>query len=282
MTFAQRQINLQFSDQKRTLTLEGLRVKALVNVPGGVNAYAQLELRAYGMSLDQMNQFSSTGADMIALEDRTVTLSAGDVGSPIRQAFSGTVVRSFIDFSEAPDVAFVCSAASGLYQKVAPTSPNSFKGAHNAEDIIAGLASNAGFAFTNNGAHAVLQNQYVYGSLLEQIEKVAQAAGFAMEVANGSVTIWPNNGYRDQEVIDIGPDTGMVGYPTFDPANIVVMCEFNPQIVMGRRIRVTSSIPKANGTWPVQTVLHELTTLEPDGPWFTTTRLSPFRYVPSI
>ncbi len=279
MTYAQREISLQFSDDTQTISLEGLKVQALVLVPGGINSFAQLELRVWGMSLAHMERFISTGENMVVLQERSVTLSAGDAGSPIRQAFSGTLVRSFIDFSQAPDVCFVCSASAGLYHKAAPAAPNSYKGAHNAEDIIGALAKSIGFGFANNGAHAVLRNQYLYGSVMNQIQTVANAAGFAMEVANNSVTIWPNQGFRDAQVVDVGPDNGMVGYPTFEQAAIVVKTEFNPQIVMGRQIAVTSSIKQANGTWPVQYVLHELSTQEPDGPWFTTVRLAPFLYV---
>lgn len=281
MTYAQRQINLQFSDNSQTLSLEGLRVQALVLNPGGLNAFGQIQLRAYGMSLQQMNQFSSTGANMIAVQNRKLTVSAGDVGAPVTQVFSGTLVRSFIDFAQAPDVAFVCSGIAGYYNKATAAPPNTFKGSHSAEDIINALASSAGLIFVNNGAHAVLQNQYTYGSLIDQIQTVARAAGFPMSIENDTVTIWPNDGFRDNTVIDIGPDTGMVGYPTYYEAGFIVKSEFSPRILTGRQVRVTSSIPKANGTWPVQNMTHELSTQEPGGPWFTTCMLAPAPYVPT-
>ena len=52
-------------------------------------------------------------------------------------------------------------------------------------------------------------------------------------------------------------------------------------ISIGRQITISSIIPKANGTFAIQYVTHELSTFIPDGPWFTTARLSPPPYVPN-
>jgi hypothetical protein len=112
------------------------------------------------------------------------------------------------------------------------------------------------------------------------MQAVARAAAFPLVIENGTVTIWPNDGTRDDVVIELGPKTGLVGYPTFWEAGFVVKSEFNPLIANGRAVKLTSSIPKANGSWPTQNVTHELSTLSPDGPWFTTARLAPSVYVP--
>jgi hypothetical protein len=129
----------------------------------------------------------------------------------------------------------------------------------------------------------VIRDQYLYGSAVSQIMQVAQAAAIPVEIANGTVTIWPNNGVRDSVEIDLGPDTNppMVGYPTYYEAGFIVTSQFNPRMLGGRNVNLTSSIPKANGTFPIQTVTHQLSTLTPDGPWFTTCRLSPPPYVPA-
>jgi hypothetical protein len=280
MTFKQRQINLQFSGEKGDLELTGLRCHAIVANPGGFSAYGQLQLRVWGMTLEQMNQYSSTGINMVAVQNRSVTVSAGDVDGPMTQVFKGTLIRSFIDFATAPDVCFVCSAVAGYFEKAKATAPNSYQGAQNAEDIIKAIAVAAGFQFKNNGAHAVLQNQYVSGSAVDQMQAVGRAAAFPLVIENGTVTIWPNDGTRDDVVIELGPKTGLVGYPTFWEAGFVVKSEFNPLIANGRTVKLTSSIPKANGSWPTQNVTHELSTLSPDGPWFTTARLAPSVYVP--
>jgi len=281
VSFKQRQINLQFSGNGETLSLEGLRCAAMIMNPGGFNGFGSLELRVYGMTLAQMNQYSSTGSNQVATLKQSVTVSAGNVGETIAQVFQGTLLRSYIDFSAVPDSCFVCAAQTGLFDKTMAAAPLSLKGAQNAEDIIKSLAARIGFTFVNkNSAHAVVQNQYASGSIVDQIQTVARAAALPVCFENNSVIIWPNNGVRDGVVIDVSPQTGMVGYPSYWEAGFVVKTEFNPLIANGRTVKLTSSIPKSNGSWPTQNVLHELSTQASDGPWFTTARLSPANYVP--
>ena len=118
MTFAVRQINLQFSTANgETTSLEGLRCSAIITNPGGSSAFGQLRLKVYGMTLNEMNKFSSTGANQIYLENESVTLSAGDEGTPLTQVFSGQLISSYIDLSSMPDISFNCAAISGRVAK---------------------------------------------------------------------------------------------------------------------------------------------------------------------
>lgn len=282
MTFAVRQIDLQFtSPNGETVNLKGLRCTATITNPGGNSAFGQLQLRVYGMTLNQMNQYSSSGSNMVAVQDQSVTISAGNQDGILTQVFSGTLISSFIDLSSVPDVGFVCAAVAGYYNKAAPSAPNSYPGAQNAETIIKSLAESIGYTFENaNGAHAVVQNQYLSGSVVDQMQQVARAASLPLAIENKTVTIWPNDGTRDGVTIDLSAKTGLVGYPSYWEAGFTVVSEFNPIISIGRNINLTSELPKANGTFPVQYVTHELSTLTPDGPWFTISKLSPSVYVP--
>jgi hypothetical protein len=284
MSFVQRQIKLQFANDQGVVELDGLKCAATIAQFGGLLGQGQLQLSVWGMSIDQMNQFSSVGSVPAVVTSNAVTVSAGNVGGAITQVFSGTIVRSFPDFANAPDVCFTITATAGYYQKAQTLGAKQYAGANNAEAIIQALAQASGLVFSNpNNAHAVIRDQYVYGSAVDQINQVAKAAAIPVEIANGTVTIWPNNGLRDDVTINLGPDTEppMVGYPTYYEAGFIVTSEFNPTMLGGRNVNLTSSIPKANGTFPIQTVSHQLSTLTPDGPWFTICRLSPPPYVPA-
>jgi len=282
MTFAVRQINLQFTSANgKTVKLEGLRCAAVITNPGGNSAFGQLQLQVWGMTLDQMNEYSSTGSNMVAVQDQSVTVVAGNQGGSLNQVFSGTLISSFIDLSNQPDVSFVCAAVAGYYNKAAPAAPNTYQGSQKAEDIIKALAGQIGYTFENkNGATYVLQNQYLSGSTIEQIQTVARNASFPLIIENNTVTIFPNDGVRDDIVVNLSEETGLVGYPSYWEAGFVVKSEFNPIITIGRVINLKSQLPKANGKFPIQYVTHELSTLTPDGPWFTTSKLSPAVYVP--
>lgn len=284
MTFAVRQINLVFSSaDSEPLILKGLRCSAVITNPGGNSAFGQLQLQVYGMTLEQMNQYSSTGSNMVAIQNQSITVTAGNQGGTLNQVFSGTLISSFIDLSNLPEVSFVCTAVAGYYNKGAPAAPNTYQGDENAEYIIQSLTKLLGseWSFANpKGAHFVLQNQYLSGSLIDQIQAVARNASFPLIIENNTVTIFPNNGTRDDIVVNLSPENGLIGYPFYWEAGFSVRSEFNPIIAVGRTVNLTSSLPKANGKFPVQFATHEISTLTPDGPWFTTSKLSPAIYVP--
>lgn len=282
MSFVQRQISVQFSTDTQTFDLEGLKVSVIISQFGGSLGQGQMQMSVWGMSLDQMNELSSIGSVPAVVTSNSVTVSAGDVGGKMTQVFYGTIVRSFPDFSGSPDVCFTVTATAGYYQKAQTIPAKHYSGSNNAETIIQALAESVGLVFENpNNVHVVVRDQYLYGSAMSQIMQVAQAAAIPVEIANGTVTIWPNDGVRDSVEIDLGPDNGLVGYPTYYEAGFIVTSEFNPRMLGGRNVNLTSSIPKANGTFPIQTVTHQLSTLTQDGPWFTTCRLSPPPYVPA-
>lgn len=284
MTFAIRQINLQFSNKKgEILDLKGLRCNAVINNPGGSAAFGKLHLQVYGMTLEHMNAYSSTGANLVFVQQNRVTVSAGNQGSALSQIFSGTIISSYIDFSSIPDVSFVVEAVSGYYQQGVQIAPLQVNGSANVEDLIKSIAESNGFTFKNslapNNAHFVVQNQYISGSAMEQMSTLANLAKFPMIVENDTISIWGNEKVRDLVQINVNPQTGLIGYPSYWAAGFMIKQEFSPENLIGRIVNLKSVIPKSNGPWPIQMATHELSTLTPNGSWFTTSRLSPQPYV---
>lgn len=276
MSFVFRQIDLQFSKNGNViLSLQGLKCTAIISNPGGNNAFATLQLRVYGMTLNEMNYFSSGGANLIINENFDITLLAGDVGGTIGQIFFGGIFSSYIDFSSVPDVAFVCSAQSGIFNKASPSAANSWVGSQNVEDLVKSLAESIGMGFSNNGAHAIVQNQYAYGSVFDQIKRLCSAASIPFSVEDNTVSIWANDGTKNDKKILLNKETGLVGYPSYYQSGLIVKSIFDPDISIGCTIELQSLIPKANGKFPILATTHELSTLTPDGPWFTTAQLAP-------
>ena len=284
MNFNTRYIKLQFSDVSgSTIVLDGLRCAAVITNPGGSSAFGNLHLKVYGMTLEQMNEYSSVGANMVAVQHRTITVSAGNIGSIPSQVFAGTIISSYIDFSSVPDVCFVCDAVSGYFAQSKEIGPLQLNGQANAEDLIQAIAESNGFTFSNakapNNAHFIVQNQYIAGSAIEQMSKISALYSFQMVIENNGDFIWSNMGTRDTVEVDVNPDNGLVGYPSYWAAGFMIKQEFNCNNLVGRIVHLKSTIPKANGSWPIQTATHELSTVTPDGPWFTTSKLSPQPYV---
>ncbi|WP_019573363.1 baseplate hub protein [Curvibacter lanceolatus] len=281
MTFVKRAIKLSFKlasgslpNGADTLDLEGHRVEAIIDNPGGGLAVGSLNMRVYGMRLADMNTFSTDGLNALAVRGDSVTVSAGNEGGQIHQVFEGTITAAFIDFAGIPDVAFNVQAQAGFLFKVKPAAPNEGKGTVDVAAKIQTIAASIGFGFKNNGVTSQLSNQYLYGTAIDQIRTLADAARIACNIENGIVSIWPNNGLSDSTILSISPDNGMVGYPAFTPTGIAVRAEFRPEMQLGRTVRVKSLIAKACGDWKVQSMRHELSTMTPGGPWFSTCSLT--------
>ncbi len=278
MSFRQRAIRIRFilvdSGGNEVIDLTDHRCDAIVQNPGGGINVGMLQLRVYGMKQTDMNILSTNGLHPLAVKQNEVFVSAGDVGGNIQQIFSGTINAAYVDYSDMPNVSFNVQAVSGFYHQIAPIAPNSYKGAVDVASVIQSITKSMGFAFQNNGVTAKVKDQYLPGTAIQQIKRIAEASSTIVSIENNTVTIWPNGSYRDSDVVDISPSTGMVGYPMFTPYGITVKHEFNPHVVIGRKVNVTSSEARASGGWATQFVTHELSTLAPNGPWFTTMNLT--------
>ena len=275
MAFVERQLQFTFSGEHvGTISVAGLRAIASIQAAEG-RLGVSADVRIWGLSLDQMNTYSSRLASGVAINEFSLVIEAGDIGGPLHKVIDASIWRSFIDLGGAPESAFDVSVAGTLRQSALPMASQSQRGAQAAETLIQSICNIAGFTLTNNGAHAMLTNHTTSGSAIDQIEDIARAARFRLYIDGTHVYIWPPGGVRDQIVIDVGPSNGLVGYPRWWQGGILVTTLFNPDIQIGRQLNVTSSIPKAAGLWNIVNVHHELMTMERNAPWFTTAALSP-------
>ena len=281
MSFAERQLQFTFSGENAgTLSASGLRAIARVQAYGGrLGVSAQVKI--YGLTEVQTNAYSSRISAGVGISQFNLSIEAGDVGGTLSQVVSGNIWRSYIDLQEEPESAFSVTVAGIIYSSTLPVASQSQAGAQAAENLIAAVCAKAGLTLQNvSSAHAVLTNQATYGSAIDQIDKLARAAGFQWAILGSTVYIWAANTPRDSTVVTVGPNTPqrMIGYPAWWEAGIIVRSMFNQEIQVGRQMNVISSITRAAGTWQIMQVQHDLTTMLPGGPWFTTAILAPLGY----
>ncbi|SAK87964.1 hypothetical protein AWB75_06007 [Caballeronia catudaia] len=290
MPFARRRIDVTFALAKSTfpdgsqiLDLEGHRVQVSLANNGGGLALPALSLRIYGMKLADMGVLATRGLTGLAVKGDQVTVSAGTVDDTntglMNTIFVGTIYSAVTDFIGSPDVSFVVNASSGFLQRIQASPPNTYPGPQDVASIIGGLAKQAGFAFRNHGVNAKISGQYLAGTLMDQIERVAGATQTLVLLDQGVLHIWPNGGAPDFPPVTLSAETSMRGYPTFTPTGIEVSCEWNAAILFGTTANVQSIVPMASGTWQVMRSSHELSTVTPDGAWFSTLNLSPVGYL---
>lgn len=260
-----------FKEGGNTVTLSsGLRASARMVKAGGPSM-GSADIRVYGMSMSLMNQLSTLGLRVVQVPRDIVTVKAGDEGSVLSTVYVGNVQNAYADFGGAPDVPFIISGQVALASAAISATPTSFKGTANAADIMSGLAARAGLQFSNDGVKVQLSNQYLAGTLREQMLKVVENANIEWNACeNGIVAIWPKNGARGGLIPLISPDTGMIGYPTYTAEGIMLRTIFNPSVGLGGKIKVQSSLEPASRTWAVFGLSHELETLTPGGKWEST------------
>lgn len=71
------------------------------------------------------------------------------------------------------------------------------------------------------------------------LDELGRSHGFYWSVQNGTLEVVPADGFLS-EIIDITPDTGMVGVPTITDAGIMVRCLLNPAIRPNRQVNIRS------------------------------------------
>jgi hypothetical protein len=258
---------------QNSLTISGLRIECEVNNAGGVLG-SDLLMKVYGMKESDMTKCCTFALSIGSVKDVTVTVMAGDKKSGMSQIFQGTIFYGMIDYNEMPTVPLVIQARAGYVEQSLPAAPNSTPGPMDVTERIKALAQSIDFTFTNNGVNKSLQNHYSWGSPIEQIRDIARAASIDLDISNGTISIWPYGGTKDNQMVEVSAAKGLVGYPTYIGYGYTITTTFSADIVRGRRCRLDGGIPRAKGDFFFQEVRHYLTSQVPNGPWFTISTLT--------
>lgn len=282
-SFQKRAVRLRFQMRTGTVlateadvvSLKGHRMEAMIERSGANLGAGVMSLRVWGVNKEIMNQFATDMLNPFQVRGDLVSLEVLQEAGGSKFAFEGTMLSANMDFSGAPDVSFNVFARSGYWANVAPAAPNSYRGSASVANILEVLAKLQGWSFMNYGVTTMLSNPYLSGTAWDQIQKIASAAGIAATVENNTLHIWPANGMRGDDVLEVSASNGMLGYPTFKLPGIEVRTIYNPELAYGKQVRITSeAVPKANGVFKIFQVNHQLSTNMPDGPWFSTIGVS--------
>lgn len=305
MTFIQRKIDVRialdgdtFDGSNNTVLLQGLRCQATIqSTVGGMTPFqSNAQLRLYGMRGDDMAKLSTLGLTEGIYNRNLIEITAGDDGAGMSAVFAGQIYGGNVDYNAMPDVGVDILASATIGAQMSVVAGTSYKGTMSVATMLQAIANNASppMGFLNAGVSASLSNHAVGGSTWDQIRDICEAAGISYgldsQTSPPSLVIFPKGGSRDDTVIEIDANSGLVGYPMYSIRGINIVSEFNPNIAWGRQMKVSSSIPKpgpgsplrldrtqpvgANGTFQVVDVVHDLSAQIPGGPWFTRVQLN--------
>lgn len=283
MSFIKRQLSVSFQLQAgasnattqfaesgtNTAALSNLRMSAKI-VKSADPTLNTCNLTIYGMTLSLMNQLSTLGMQVNLKRPALVTVQAGDAVNGLNTVFQGNVAHAWADFHSAPDVPFHVEAYGGLVGSVQPMKPSSFQGSTDVATFMGQCAQQMNLTLENNGVSQKLNNPYFWGSPMSQARQCADAANIGFSADDDKLAIWPKDKPRSGGTITVSPATGMISYPTFTNAGIMVRTLFTPQIKLRSQIQVQSSLPRANGQWIVWALDYDLESQLPRGQWFMT------------
>jgi len=105
-----------------------------------------------------------------------------------------------------------------------------------------------GYNFENNSdlKPIILRDSTYTGSYLQQSKQILFDAGIANNnFENGTLAIWPKNGYRVFPIATISDKTGMVGYPTYTMFGFSVTTVYDPKLIFGGLVMLETSYKPA-------------------------------------
>lgn len=274
--------NKVFSNRQdaNTIDLTGFRVVAEIKKVGVFGEGFCSRIKIYGMEQADMNALSILAWEVLGVDRNTISVFAGDEESGMTMVFGGQIANAWADYSVAPDTCLVIDAKAGYVDQITEALPSSYLDDVEISVVMKALADEMGYTFNNKGVSGKITSRYFSGTLMKQARAIAEHAGIAMFVDGNSLTIMPEeNGIIDQvEIPVISPETGLIGYPTYNKNGICINTLFNPSIEYRGKINIENTLDIINGEWLVISLSYNLESEKPNGAWFCQVEARRFQY----
>lgn len=261
-----------------TVVLEDFRCRVEISAQGGYD-FAHCNARIYGIEKETMDRLTVINFTSFDFMRNVVTIEATDNEGQFVKIFTGDIYQSSPDYNAAPDVPFIVEARSGLIGSLAKSNARSFPGACKVKDIMKVLAAELNLELENNGVESTLTDQYLGGTALQKVQRVAVNANIQYWYLpeEGVLAIAPMGYPREKyPAIKVNASTGLVKWPVKRHVGIEFTALFSPQILHGGKILMESSVPNCNGEWYIVSMNHHLDSEMPGGAWFTDFVATPY------
>ncbi|WP_395495887.1 baseplate hub protein [Acetobacter sp. KSO5] len=268
-----------------TVTLSGLRVHAEVTqarFPTAESATVRIE----GMTPDVMNRLSMAAPDPTRQSASELILTTQDGAGGNTLIFQGGVTLAYVDYTTAPNVAFVAQAFSTVLPNAMTATPTGYRGAVSAGQVLATIASKAGLSLHIQDVAATLHDPYFHGSPGQQLTQCLETVPLCAGLGRGQLSVWPATSAASQptplgitQALSLSAETGLIGYPAWSAGGLALRMLFNPLVSFNSLIALHSRYQPAGwgqqngpvpvGLWRAIQVRHTLQTETPHGAWFT-------------
>lgn len=260
-----------------TVTLSGLRVHAEVTqarFPTAESATVRIE----GMTPDVMNRLSMAAPDPTRQSASELILTTQDGAGGSALIFQGGVTLAYVDYTNAPNVAFVAQAFSTVLPNAMTATPTGYRGAVSVGQVLATIASKAGLTLHNQGVTTLLHDPYFHGSPGQQLSQCLETVPVCAGLGRGQLSVWPAT-VSTTQALSVSAETGLIGYPAWSAGGLALRMLFNPLVSFNSQIALHSRYQPAGwgqqngpvpvGLWVASQVRHTLQTETPHGAWFT-------------
>lgn len=236
-----------------------LSVNAMINIPGGFQP-SNANIVIKGMLLDDINAFSRANVFYgFNIPANTVQIFAGyDTGDeqpPL--VYQGSVIMAAPDQND-PSRPFRIYSQQVMSDQNIMASATNPQGTSQINDLFANLANQLGYSYQPNNVGGQITNPILVGSAIHQLQQLANDYGYQIKLDNNILKVAKVGMPYSDDIIQINPDNGMLGYPTVNEFGINVRLRFNPSLSFGQIVQVTSDLELANGDWWVNGVTHLL------------------------
>lgn len=233
----------------------------------GAPELPKAQVAIWGLSQDQMTQLTMLSFDALSLRRNVLEIAAGEEGRELAVVFQGEIMNAAPDMNAAPSPVMRLEAISAAYPKLIPSPPVAVKGEQTVDSLMQAFAGEAGLQYESAGITSSLTNCTINGDPITKSKWVADTIGADLVIDDQKMVLVGSDSSRGEAVaIDvINPQTGEIGYPSFDSLGIRAVCLFNPVLMVCGLCRIESSMPRATGVWKIYSVTHDIAANLPNG-----------------
>lgn len=189
------------------------------------------------------NMARSTAQAIKANEYTRLVLEAGYETGSYGVIFDGEIVQARLGRESAVDTYFdvIAAEAYGANQAVVSTT---LAAGSTVQDAATAAAGTMGRPISNHVTAPMAslpRGQALYGMSRDVLHAAAATAGATYFYENGQVVFIPLEGYKDDDVVVMNADTGLIGWPEQTQDGIRLRCLLDPLLSIGSRLQVDNT-----------------------------------------
>jgi hypothetical protein len=193
---------------------------------------------------------SAQTENAIIKEGDRVTLEAGYEGSQYGLIFDGNVVQYIRDKPDGATYSLTLVAADSDAWMNYSVSNFSIVRGQNARSIAENLANKAsipiqlGNISDSLSTSQLTRGKVVFGLTRDYLKQIAKSENATAFVDDGKVHLFKADDMPDGEIIDLSPESGLIGVPAQTEYGITIRSLLNPRIKLTSLVHVTNNLIK--------------------------------------